>query len=152
MPIYTRCLRPDDYEDTRLFVPCQEVEHVQHILAAFLDGPGSSRRLLVTGERGIGKSIGVRAALVHLQEERRDFFPVIVAADRCLTVRLGPISQKELLVILERRLEVDCRDAEALRRAGLLTIARGLTRANGGRRDPACSPLVLRKRTRSCPR
>lgn len=87
MPIYTYCLRPDDYEDTQLFVSRPEAQQVQQILAAFLDSPGSRRRLLVTGERGIGKSIGVRAALAHLEEERRDFFPLIIAGDRCTTVR-----------------------------------------------------------------
>jgi len=87
MPIYTYCLRPDDYEDIRLFVPRHEVEQVRQILTAFLNSPAGRRRLLVTGERGIGKSIGVRATLARLEEERRDFFPIIIAGDRCTTVR-----------------------------------------------------------------
>jgi len=56
------------------------------MVTAFLDGAGRPR-LLVTGERGIGKSIAVRAALAYLEEERRDFFPIIVPGDRCTTVR-----------------------------------------------------------------
>jgi Cdc6-like AAA superfamily ATPase len=88
MPIYTQCLRPDDYEDIRLFVPRSEEEQVCSFLTSFLDNPQLRwRRLLVTGERGIGKSIGVRAAVARLEEERRDFFPLIINGHRCTTIR-----------------------------------------------------------------
>lgn len=87
MPIYTHCLRPDEYKNTNLFVPRQEVEQVQRILNAFLDAPGGRQRLLVTGGRGIGKSIGVRAAIARLEEERRDFFPLMIDAHLCTSMR-----------------------------------------------------------------
>jgi Cdc6-like AAA superfamily ATPase len=110
MPIYTYCLRPDDYEDTHLFIPRQEAEWVQQILAAFLDSPGSRRRLLVTGERGIGKSIGVRAAVARLEEARRDFFPLIIAGDRCTTVRHLMVTIAEVFSQRVRELFPDDKD------------------------------------------
>ncbi|MGB9872998.1 MAG: AAA family ATPase, partial [Anaerolineae bacterium] len=57
------------------------------ILSAFLEAPGGRQRLLVTGERGIGKSIGVRAAIARLEEERRDFFPLMIDAHLCTSMR-----------------------------------------------------------------
>ena len=88
MAIRTLCIRPDDYEDTKLFVPCSTYEDVCGALTSFLDNKGfKRRRLLVHGERGIGKSICVRAAISELEQEREDFFPIIVPGDRCTTVK-----------------------------------------------------------------
>jgi len=110
MPIYTYCLRPDDYEDTHLFIPRPEAEQVQQILAAFLNSPGARRRLLVTGERGIGKSIGVRTAVARLEEERRDFFPIVIAGDRCTTVRHLLVTIAEVFSQRVRELFPDDKD------------------------------------------
>jgi len=63
-----------------------------------LCGGGTRRCLLVTGARGVGKSIGIRAVIAELQEKRRDFFPIIVAGDRCTTVRHLLITIAEVLV------------------------------------------------------
>ncbi|MGQ9595711.1 MAG: AAA family ATPase [Anaerolineae bacterium] len=87
MPIYTHCLRTEDHETVGLFVPREEEEKVRGILGAFLDTSGRRRCLLVTGERGIGKSIGVRAAIARLEETRRDFFTLAIPGDQCTTVR-----------------------------------------------------------------
>jgi hypothetical protein len=44
--------------------------------------------LLVTGERGVGKSIAVRVALTRLKEIRgKEFFPIIVPGERCTNVK-----------------------------------------------------------------
>ena len=86
MPIYTPCIRPDNHEDISLFIPRRETRDAFELINAFLNGGGTRRCLLVTGARGVGKSIGVRAVLGELQEKRRDFFPVIVAGDRCTSV------------------------------------------------------------------
>ncbi len=88
MAIRTLCIRPDDYEDTKLFVPCSTYQDVCGALTSFLDNKGiKRRRLLVHGERGIGKSICVRAAISELEQEREDFFPITVPGDRCTTVK-----------------------------------------------------------------
>jgi Cdc6-like AAA superfamily ATPase len=97
MPIYTPCLRPDNHEDISLFVSRRETKQAFELINAFLNGGGTRRRLLVTGARGVGKSIGVRAVLRDLQEKRRDFFPIIVAGDRCTTVRHLLITIAEVL-------------------------------------------------------
>jgi len=118
MPIYTPCIRPDDYEDIRLFVPRDEAEQVRQILTAFLDNPGTPRRLLVTGERGVGKSIGVRAALARLQEERRDFFPITIPGDRCTNVRHLLVTAAE--TFSQRVRELFPRDKDLLKQASHL--------------------------------
>jgi len=104
MTIPTLCIRPDEYEDVRLFVPRREYEQAREVLKAFLDSRGGRRRLLVHGERGAGKSIGVRAAIASLEEERTDFFPLIVPGDRCTTVKHLITAIADALVEQVRRL------------------------------------------------
>jgi hypothetical protein len=60
---------------------------------------------------------------------RSEFVSADLLREHRQPLRFGPLTPEELLSILERRLAVDCPDAEALRQAGLLTIARGLTKA-----------------------
>jgi Cdc6-like AAA superfamily ATPase len=98
MAIRTRCIRPYDYEDIRLFVPREGYEEILDVLRLFLDDRGGKRRrLMVYGERGVGKSITVRAAIHELWTQRKDFFPVIVGGE-------GLNSVKELLCALAEEL------------------------------------------------
>lgn len=88
MAIRTLCIRPYDYEDTRLFTGRPEYELVYDGLQALLNGKGvKGRRLLVHGERGVGKSITVRRAVQQLLEERQDFFAITVPGERCTTAK-----------------------------------------------------------------
>ncbi len=88
MPIPNLCMRPSDYEDVRLFVPREGYEEILAELSLYLDSPGAKgRRFMVYGDRGVGKSIAVRAAIQELQARRDDFFPVCVRGDRCLTTK-----------------------------------------------------------------
>lgn len=88
MAILTFCIQPDNYESTDLFVPRKEYNTVCEILISFLDNKSMKRRrLLIHGERGVGKSICVRAAISEAMGRRNDFFPVIVSGDRCRNVK-----------------------------------------------------------------
>jgi len=91
-----------------------EPEHVDEFLRCFL-------RL-----EGLPVVITVRSEFVSADLLREHREPL----------RFGPLRPQTLMSILERRLGVDCREAEELRRAGLLTIARRLSQATG-------NPLVL---------
>jgi Cdc6-like AAA superfamily ATPase len=58
------------------------------ILTSFLDNKGiKRRRLLVHGERGIGKSICVRAVIYEIISKRDDCFVVIVEGNKCKNPR-----------------------------------------------------------------
>ncbi len=132
MAIRSRCIRPDDYEDIRLFVPHKGYEEVLDTLNLFLnDRGGKHRRLMVYGERGVGKSITVRAVIHQLQAQREDFFPVIVRGERCNNV-------KELLRALAEELarqanELFPRDKDLLKEISYLRqliSADEITRSN----------------------
>jgi nucleoside-triphosphatase THEP1 len=78
MPIYTRCIKPQSI-DPKLFTDREgEYYHLKEILKSIiLTKEEEERRLLIHGERGIGKSILLRKVLSHLKQEI-DFIPVIV--------------------------------------------------------------------------
>ena len=78
MPIYTRCIQPHSI-DAKLFTDREEkYRHIKEVLKGIiLAKDEEERRLLIHGERGVGKSILLRKVLSHLKQEI-DFIPVIV--------------------------------------------------------------------------
>jgi len=78
MPIYTRCIKPQSI-DQELFTDRKgEYYHLKEVLKSIiLAKEEEERRLLINGERGMGKSILLRKVLSHLKQEI-DFIPVIV--------------------------------------------------------------------------
>ena len=78
MPIYTRCIKPQSI-DPKLFTDREgEYHHLKEVLKSIiLAKEEEERRLLIHGERGMGKSILLRKVLSHLKQEI-DFIPVIV--------------------------------------------------------------------------
>lgn len=78
MPIYTRCIKPQSI-DPKLFTDREdEYHHLKAILKSIiLAKEEEERRLLIHGERRVGKSILLRKVLSHLKQEI-DFIPVIV--------------------------------------------------------------------------
>lgn len=78
MPFYTRCIQPHS-TDPRLFTNREEeYHHIKEILRSIIIAKGQpERRLLIHGERGVGKSILLRKVLAHLSQEI-DFIPVFL--------------------------------------------------------------------------
>jgi Cdc6-like AAA superfamily ATPase len=78
MPIYTRCIQPHSI-DPKLFTDREEeYRHLKEVLKSIiLAKEEEERRLLIHGDRGMGKSILLRKVLSHLKQEI-EFIPVIV--------------------------------------------------------------------------
>lgn len=78
MPIYTRCIQPHSI-DPKLFTDREdEYRHIKEVLKGIILAKDErERRLLIHGERGMGKSILLRKVLSHLKQEI-DFIPAIV--------------------------------------------------------------------------
>jgi energy-coupling factor transporter ATP-binding protein EcfA2 len=78
MPFYTRCIQPHNI-DPKLFTDREEeYRHLKEVLKSIiLAKEEEERRLLIHGDRGMGKSILLRKVLSHLKQEI-EFIPVIV--------------------------------------------------------------------------
>jgi energy-coupling factor transporter ATP-binding protein EcfA2 len=78
MSIYTSCIKPHSI-NIALFTNREgEYHHTKEILKSIiLAHDDEERRLLIHGDRGTGKSMLLRKALSHLEQEI-DFIPVIV--------------------------------------------------------------------------
>ncbi len=78
MPIYTRCIQPQSI-DPKLFTNREgEYRHLKDVLKGIiLAKEEEERRLLIYGERGMGKSILLRKVISHLKQEI-DFICVII--------------------------------------------------------------------------
>ena len=89
--LWSRSIRPDDHEDINLYVCRKEHEKLSKLIISMLEDQSGNRRcLLVTGERGVGKSIAIRAILKEIKNERPNYIPICVNA-------LGYKSTKDLL-------------------------------------------------------
>ena len=81
MPLYIMCMRPNSV-DTNLFANRDsEYKAIKGKIGMFLDNRGEERRkLMIYGERGVGKSILLRKIIKDITEER-DVISIIVDGD-----------------------------------------------------------------------
>jgi len=88
MPCRTLCLRVDEHKNIGLYVPRCEDKDIMEIINIFLDDPDNeSRHLLITGQRGVGKSFAMHAALHNLKGKRSDFIPIIVYCEQYYNIK-----------------------------------------------------------------
>lgn len=83
-PTRTACFQPDEYEDLHLFANRSALrEELSRMLASFLEpGAPGQARVLVRGQRGVGKSMLSRAAIADVV---RELGPLSVVVDGART-------------------------------------------------------------------
>lgn len=83
-PTRTACFKPDEYEDLHLFANRSALrEELSRMLASFLEpGAPGQARVLVRGQRGVGKSMLSRAAIADVV---RELGPLSVVVDGART-------------------------------------------------------------------
>ena len=81
MPLYIMCMRPNSF-DTKLFANRdEEYSRIKGKIGMFLDNRDEERRkLMIYGERGVGKSILIRKIIKDISEER-DLISITIDGD-----------------------------------------------------------------------
>jgi Cdc6-like AAA superfamily ATPase len=88
LPPRSACFRPDDYKDTQLFADrSEEREELVGVLDSYLEPESrADARVLVRGQRGVGKSVIARKVVAEVSQK----WSVLVAEADCAAIGVGP--------------------------------------------------------------